>query len=92
MTQCDTSQERVKAVDIGTITVVVLRTFASRMGITGSRKILKTAICDRIIELKRQYDESDCTNGLLKSISVDATTIIKLNSFRLLNVIFHENN
>ena len=73
--------------------MLALRTFASRMGIKGSRKIIKTAVCEKIIELKRKYDESDCTDGLFKSVSKDVTTVtITTNSFRLLNVIFHADN
>ena len=51
------------------------------MGIPGSQKVTKTIICDKIIEMKRKYDESDCTNGLLKSVSEDVTTSINTNSF-----------
>ena len=62
------------------------------MEITSSQKITKTILCDKIVELKGQYDKSDCNNKLLKSISEDVTTSIKMDSFRLLNVIFHQNN
>ena len=31
------------------------------MRIPGSRKATKIHFCDMIIELKRKYDESDCT-------------------------------
>ena len=73
--------------------MLALRTFASRMGIKGSRKINKTGICEKIIELKRKYDESDGTDGLFKSVSKDVTTdTTTTNSFRLLNVIFHSDN
>ena len=91
-----TKLKSIKGIDIGTITIHVLRTFASRMKIAGSRKATKTNLCDKIIEMKRMYEESDCTDGLLKSVPKDAkdasTDTTNMNSFRLLNVIFHEDN
>ena len=91
-----TKLKSIKGVDIGTITLTHLRKFASRMNIPGSRKATKINLCDMIIELKRKYDESDSTDGLLKSVSKDSkdasTDTTTTNSFRLLNVIFHADN
>ena len=43
-----TKLKSINGVDIGSITVTVLRSFASRMGIIGSRKVSKTNICEMI--------------------------------------------
>ena len=75
------------------ITALALRQFASCMGIKGSRKMTKLSICDKIIEMKRKYNKSDCTDGLFKSVSTDGPTdTTNTNSFWLLNVIFHSDN
>ena len=87
-----TKLKSIKGVDIGTITLANLRKFASRMRIPGSWKATKTNLCDMIIELKRKYDESDCTKWIIKSVSVLEDNDNNTNSFWLLNVIFHADN